>query len=390
MSSDKLRLTLLCVLISLTLGAHNGQIGLLVGPISESFGVEITVAAAQFSWLNGGILFGNLVALAVFRYFKMKWSVVASNLVVAGSAVCIYGTTNFNALPLFFFATGIALGIGVCAASTILTHIWSERERQSALVAQDALFNSGGMIFPYLIGWLLARQFSWSWGFLTVAVVALVIVLLSVVSRFDFEAGTKGGEKTRMEWSLGLIVAGVSMCLIIVCQISVVIWLPTFLQEQFLITQERSAGIISRIYVAALIGSLLSTAVVAKVNIGRFLAVVVSVGCISIFLFTRVPSISWATLNAYAFGIAIAALYHSFIAWGLSFARSPGYPHVTFLYICAGVSGASTPYLSSLVVEKWNISTIFLGCSASYGAVLIMMLALRIFRNRIPKDSERV
>ena len=69
MSADKLRLTLLSVLISLTLGAHNGQIGLLVKPISEFFGVPLTVAAAQFSWLNGGILFGNLIAIGVFRNY---------------------------------------------------------------------------------------------------------------------------------------------------------------------------------------------------------------------------------------------------------------------------------------------------------------------------------
>ena len=340
------------------------------------------MAAAQFSWLNGGILFGNLIAIGVFRNFKIKWVVAICNILVAGCAVCIYGSADFRALPALFFATGTGLGIGVCAATTILTHIWSAQQRQSALVAQDAFFNGGGMLFPFLIGLLLARQFSWSWGFLTVGIVGVVVAILSLVSRFDFETGTQGGRKAGMEWAPGLVAAGVSMFLIIICQISVIIWLPTYPQERFQVTPKMSAGIISQIYIAAFFGSLASTVIVAKVSIQRFLAVVVSIGCASIFLFTQVPTIGWATVNAYAFGVAIAALYHSFIAWGLSYLRNPGYAEVTFLYICAGVSGTLTPYVSSKVVEKFSISTIFVVSSAAYGATLILMLALNSYTRR--------
>jgi len=270
----------------------------------------------------------------------------------------------------------------VCAASTILTHIWNEQQRQSALVAQDAFFNGGGMIFPYLLGLLLVQQFSWGWGFLSMGIVAVVIVGLSMFSRFDFETKSQNDKGAGIEWAPGLVVAGISMFLIIISQISVIIWLPTFLEERFEVSSIVSAGVIAQIYIAALIGSIVSTVVVAKVSIQRFLIVIVSIGCVSIFLFTLVPTIGWATVNAYVFGLAIAALYHSFIAWGLSYIRKPGYAEVTFLYICAGVSGTLTPYVSSKVVENFSISTTFLGCSAAYGAILILMLALNSYSRR--------
>ncbi len=62
--------------------------------------------------------------------------------------------------------------------------------------------------------------------------------------------------------------------------------------------------------------------------------------------------------------------------------RNPGYAEVTFLYICAGVSGTLTPYVSSKVVEKFSISTIFVVSSAAYGATLILMLALNSYTRR--------
>ena len=49
-------LTAVSLLISFTLGGLSAQIGLLVSPIAAAFGLTQTVAAAQFSWLTGGIL----------------------------------------------------------------------------------------------------------------------------------------------------------------------------------------------------------------------------------------------------------------------------------------------------------------------------------------------
>ena len=383
MSFNKIRLTLLSLLISLTLGGIASQMGLLIKPIAEYFEVELTVAAAQFSWLSGGILGGNLLALAIFRYFRIKWVVVFCNAALMGSALCIYTTASFRALPLFFVITGIAAGIGVCAASTIIAHLWEARQRQSILVAQDAMFNTGGMAFPFVIGLLLANQFSWSWGFLTVGFIALIILFLALISSFDFVMKAQRQVAQKMEWHLGFITAGVSLFMIIICQMTINMWLPTYVETRFGVSPSVSAGIISRIYIAALIGSLASTAIVMKINIQRFIAIVLSIGCLSAFLFTLVPSIGWATINAYAFGLAIAALYHSFIAWGISYIKNPGYRHVTFLYICAGASGGCTPYLSSKFVEKFSISAAFLGCSVLYGTTLLMIFALHFHHRKI-------
>jgi TsgA-like MFS transporter len=148
---------------------------------------------------------------------------------------------------------------------------------------------------------------------------------------------------------------------------------------------DEAAVVISKIFLSALVGSLLFTIIVMKVSIQRFIAVVVLMGSVSTFLFVKVSSINTLTIVAYAYGLAIAAVYHSFIAWGLSYTKQPNYKHVTFLYVCPGIGGTIAPFASSKVVETFSISTAFLGCSFLYGAVLVAVVTLGAYdANRNP------
>jgi TsgA-like MFS transporter len=379
LSMNRLSLTSMCWLISFTLGGISSQIGLLVSPIAEAFDLTQTVAAAQFSWLTGGILAGNVLAIPTLRYFNIKYVVACCYIVLIACSIGLHAISEFHFVPFFFSIIGLTAGIGVCAASTIIAQIWQGRQRQSVLVAQDAFFNGGGMAFPAAIGFLLAHHFAWSWGFLNIAVVGVVIVFLASVSRFDFAQQSQPGESSSSDWPLGLLVAGVCLFSIIVCFVTITIWLPTHVENTFGALPDEAAIVISKIFLSALVGSLLFTIVVMKVSIQRFIAVVVFIGCVSSFLFVKVPSINALTIVAYAYGLAIAAVYHSFIAWGLSYTKQPNYKHVTFLYICPGIGGTIAPYASSKVVESFGISTAFLGCSFLYGAVLVTVVTLSAY-----------
>ena len=83
--------------------------------------------------------------------------------------------------------------------------------------------------------------------------------------------------------------------------------------------------------------------------------------------------------TSHAYGLAIAAVYHSFIAWGLSFTKNANYRHVTFLYICPGLGGAIAPVFSSRVVAQFGIEWAFYVASILYGLVLAAVL-LQSFR----------
>ncbi len=379
---NRASLTSVCLLISLTLGGLSSQIGLLVSPIAEAFDLTQTLVAAQFSWLTGGILAGNLLAIPILRYVNIKYVVIGCYALLIVCAVGLYAIPVFGVVPLLFCVIGVTAGVGVCAASTIIAQIWQAKQRQSALVAQDALFNSGGMVFPAAIGFMLAHHFSWSWGFLNIAIIGVVIVLLASVSHFDIANQSASDDSSSSDWPLGLIVAGASLFAIIVCFVTITLWLPQLIEANFKAAPGEAATVISRIFFTALVGSLIFTFVVMKVSIQRFIAIVVAIGCICAVLFVTVPTLEALTIVAYAYGLAIAAVYHSFIAWGLSYTRQPNYKHVTFLYICPGIGGTIAPVASSLIVENTDIATAFLVCSAIYGAVLAMVLTLGAYEVR--------
>ena len=373
------------LLISFTLGGLSSQIGLLVSPIAEAFDLTQTAAAAQFSWLTGGILAGNVLAAPTLRYFNIRYVVACCYLVLIACSIGLHAIPVFHLVPVFFSIIGIAAGIGVCAASTIIAQIWQARQRQSVLVGQDAFFNSGGMAFPTLIGFLLAHHFAWSWGFLNIAVIGVVIVVLAAVSRYDVAQQSQPGDPSSSDWPLGLLVAGACLFSIIVCFVTITIWLPIHVEGVFGASPEQAAGVISRIFITAFIGSLIFTFVVMKISIQRFIAAVVFVGCVCAFLFAKVPSINVLEFVAYAYGFAIAAVYHSFIAWGLSYTKAPNYKHVTFLYVCPGVGGTIAPFASSKIVENFSISAAFFGSSFLYGVVLVAVVVLGVYdANRSP------
>jgi len=379
---NKASLTSLCLLISFTLGGLSSQIGLLVSPIADAFDLSQTVAAAQFSWLTGGILAGNILAAPAMRFFNIKHVVISSYAVLIACSVGLHLNTAFHLVPWLFAAIGLTAGVGVCAASTIIAQIWRAKKRQSVLVAQDAFFNGGGMAFPAAIGFLLAHGYAWSWGFLNVAAVGVVIVLLALVSRCENVDQSQPRESSSTDWPLGLVVAGACLFLIIVCFVTITIWLPLLMEDAFGATPGEAAAVIARIFFTALVGSLIFTSVVMKVSIHRFIAVVVSIGCVCAFLFVNVPSLEALTIVAYAYGLAIAAVYHSFIAWGLSYTKQPNYKHVTFLYVCPGVGGTIAPFASSLIVENFGISAAFMVCSFLYGAVLALVVMLSAYNAR--------
>jgi TsgA-like MFS transporter len=229
---------------------------------------------------------------------------------------------------------------------------------------------------------MLSRSLGWSWGFVNVAVIAAVIVGLAVVTRFSATGEVESeADGARTRWPVGLWVAGASLFMIIVCFVTVTIWLPVYVQEAFGVTSEASSLVISKIFVSAFFGSIVFTFVVMKLAIHRFIVGVVLIGCIASAYFVQVDTFESITKVAFAYGLAIAAVYHSFIAWGLSFTDSPSYRHVTFLYICPGIGGAIAPVSSSRIVDKFGIEWAFYISSILYGLVLAAVLLSSISRS---------
>ena len=375
---NKTWLTMGSLLTSFTIAGFASQIGLLIAPMAAHFDISITDAAAQFSWFLGGVLIGNIAALVVLRTFKMQWIIVVSYSAVFLAMLAVHLAPSLSVASSALAIGGIASGIGMCAASTIIAAIWHDKQRGSVLVSQDALFNAGGMVLPFIVAILLSRNFAWSWGYLSVGCVCLGIVFLGLISDFSFSAQSAGKSTEKLQWHIGISVAGLGLLLTLICKLTPLIWLPVFLQDKFLITPEMAAAVISKIYLAGLIGSIVSSLIVLRLNIKVFIACAMILGVVGEVMFVLAPSMQWVSISAYIFGLAIAAIFHSFIAWGLTYVDKPDYRHVTFMYVCGGTGGTVAPYISSRIVEMYNIPAAFFFAAALYGIVFISVIFVSI------------
>ena len=113
-------------------------------------------------------------------------------------------------LPLVFGLLGRLLGLLSTAAGTIITRIWRGRARQTALVAQDAVFNAVGAGF-------------------------LFTLLLVFLAKFDkYEMHTEiSYEVEPSEWNAALFIVWVSSFLVVFAKAIVIVWRPQYVQQAF-------------------------------------------------------------------------------------------------------------------------------------------------------------
>ena len=100
--------------------------GVLSGPMSEHFGVDVTAITARFSWLTMGVLAGAVIAVVIFDFFRLKKLMVAVYLLMASSLVSLL---LFDDLLLTGFAlglVGLCCGIGLPGAALIISRSYDD------------------------------------------------------------------------------------------------------------------------------------------------------------------------------------------------------------------------------------------------------------------------
>ena len=157
---NKLRILAVCLLATFIMSGLVTPIGLLTASAAERYGVEITLIASQFSFFIGGVFLGYIFSFFVFDYFKMKSIIITCYVIAIISIAIIHYHVSFSLLPYLLVIMGVCASIVVCAGGTLITRIWKGKQRQSVLVAQDAMFNGGGVIFAYVATFFVGNSYA--------------------------------------------------------------------------------------------------------------------------------------------------------------------------------------------------------------------------------------
>ena len=382
MDSEKLRLSLVCILIYVVVAGFVTQIGLLTGPIASAYNKEVTSATAIFSFLTGGFLAGTFAAYFLLDYIRIKSMVLGYGLLLIISVSSILFIENYSVLPIFLGIIGFVTGISTCIAGIVIGRLWEAKKRESFFIGLDAAYNLGGVFFPFVTTYILLRQLPWAYCLLAVVIFVVIILYLSLQSGFtninpDKNTSVSQG---KVEWNSGIIIAGVSLFLVIHGKYSIILWLPQYAQNVLALGPEEAGKLISSVFSTALIGSVAGIYIVAKIRIMYFICAALLIGTLSGLLFTFVDSYASAVLIAATFGLAVSVLYNVFVVYGLNFVSQPSHKHISFVIVSSGIAATIAPYSSSLIV-KWfgsSVAGLYAGSLSYFLAFTVLLLHVNI------------
>lgn len=347
MSSNNVRLFAVCMLAAFVIAGFLAPYGILVGPIADAFLTETGVIGSLFSFFTGGIFVGYIVAFYIFVQVRVKTIIVVGYGVVALAVTSIFLAPGIITLSMALAVIGFCCSLIVCGSVTLISQTWHGKQRQSALVAQDAAFNGGGIFFTAITAHLIGQNLSWQVGYAPPALFALMTIALAIFTRLRITEQTEQESNEKTEWNAGIILVGVAVMLFMAAKLTVIVWAPQYLEQEFGASPRQASDVMSNVFQAAFFGSLVGTYVVSKVRIHHFLAMMISLGVIATLVMLITADLQVVTAMGYLFGLSVSATFNSYMAFALGFVNSPNHRNVAYMLLAGAVGSGLGPLISS-------------------------------------------
>ena len=380
---NRIKIVLICVFASFVISGFLNPIGLISGPVAAAYGMSVTDAVARFGYFTIGVFVGYILSFYVFDYLKLKTVVVFGYLLIAISVAAVYTLHSSNALIVCLFLIGVFASIQVCGASTLVSRIWNGKPRQTVLMAQDAMFNGGGIVFTALTTWFLAANYHWASTYAVVAVVVLLIAAIAATT--DISETGAGGDEPQLEtsWNVGIFAVGGSVLLFMTAKISIFIWAPQYAEQAFGAAIEQSGRLLTNVFTGAFFGSLAGTYIVSRIRIEFFLIAMLSIGATGLWLMLSASDLATVLTTGYIVGASVGATFNGYMAFGLSFVQTPTHKNVAYVLLAGGIGSAIAPWFSSQVVEMTGeVRAALVACLTIQVVVLLSVIMLAFFGRR--------
>ena len=341
------------LLATLIMAGFVTTIGLVTEPAAEHFGVSISDIASQFSWLTAGVFVGGILAFFIFDHLPIKVVTIGSYLAAIVLIILLNRLKTYAFLPILLGLIGNFFAIVVCGGVTIITQQWRGHRSQMIMVAQDAMFNGGGIAFAALTTWFVVNSYGWSAVYLVVTLFLGFVVILAAVTSFEPAYEAEQNESDEVEqWNLGIILVGVSLLLFMTAKIAIFVWAPQFVQQTFESGPELAGEFMGNVFLAAFLGSLAGTWLASKISVRFLLYGFVLVSLLSVYAISSAQSTSSILFLGYCYGLSVSATYNSYVAFGLAFVSNPSHKNVVYLQLMSGLGSTVAPVVSSLVVHE--------------------------------------
>lgn len=361
----------------------------LIGPrAAQHFGVDAVAMAAQFTWFTGGVFAGYLLSFVVFDRFTLRQALLAAYAASLVAVLLIHLLSSYLLLALWLACFGMAISIAVCGSGTLITRLWIGHARQTILVAQDAMFNGGGVIFAAMTTWFASQALPFSSTYLVVAGIIVVVLATTWLSNFRSEDFIVVDDQERLttEWNASIVLVGISLLLFMTAKIAVFIWAPQYVAARFAVTGSVAGQFMSNIFTAALLGSLAGTWLVSRINVKYLLYGLVLISTVAVWLFTQASSVETMLLLGFLYGISVSATFNAYMAFALAFVAVPTHRNIAYLLLMSSLGSSFAPLISSQAVRFGGETVAALWLCF---ALLILVVAILLIGEWLRAVSQR-
>ncbi|NUF27237.1 MFS transporter, TsgA protein [Gilliamella bombicola] len=382
----KLLLTLISFLANFIMAGFASQFGMLIEPIAQCFHADVSTIAFIFSLLNGGALVGTILAFFLIDIIGIKRITLLSYILIVVCTLMLYFTNSLIVLDICMSLIGLCGGVGLCIAGTIVVSIWQNRVQSTMLVVQDATFNIAGVIFPLITTYALTHSLSWASSYLTVGLIAVLTLVIILVTNFDLIITSKEVEKQnnnqKSEWNFGILSAGIGLFLAMLALYTFLTWAPLFVSQKFTISFEDAGNIITQYWAAALIGALVSTAIVSRVKIHHFFMTIILLAFVITIAIVNTQDLNHISYFTYGYGFVCSALYNSFVAYGVTFVKNASSKNVSFILVSGSAGAMFSPAISSLFQEYFGTQIIMNAIPVFYAVIIVMLVISQLLKRK--------
>lgn len=375
--------TLTSFLSYFVMSAIISPLGLVSGALASRYDISLTAATALFSYLTTGVLIGSFLSIFANPRFGSRTVILGASGVLFFTILAMRAVDLATFLPIAFLIIGSACGLLLAAAAIVLTAVYREPHRPSALLATDSFYSFAGFATTPLAGWVIAQSMHWTFAYAVAALVALAIAGIAYFTKYPPEmTAPKSAEGNTERWPPAVFFVGAALFVYLVSFVFVYSWAPAYAASEFGVAAGAAGGLVSRFFLGLFFGQLVMFFLALRVDV-RLLLGVVGAGAVlaTIGLWTSASAGQFG-MSLMALGLVAGGILKPLIAYGAQAAQRPTSRLIGFYMFSTALGSSIAPALGAFIVEQSNIKTVLMATTAGLALTYAFIVASMIVSRR--------
>ncbi|MGS0674085.1 MFS transporter TsgA [Shewanella sp. 125m-1] len=366
------------------------QIGIVINPMAEHYGISVTDAASMFSFLTGGTLIGTFVAMIIFGRLSISAVLRIFYIPLIIAMFVFVSTSNAMLASAMLVIIGLGCGVGLSAGAIVISKTFDAGQRASAFLGTDCAFSASGAIFPALTTAVIAAGVSWQFGFSAVTIAGIAVLASTFFLTFP-NIDQKAEQKDNVViWTPRVFIFGAALCVYLITQNTFLAWGPTYLIDVFGTPANEAGVVVGNYWGPSVFGLILAAVLVTKIPPRALLVTVTLIAVVILTLLRNVDSASTFLTITLALGFSTSCMYKIGISVGSEQVKNAPAKLVTFLLMCGTLGSTLGPVLSAQVVSAFGVSAAISMSLVGFAAVFLLFacaLIIEIKENRLNQEA---